>query len=175
MKRLCLTLDSLIPKHQNDATNQRDRLDNAASYIKQLRERIEELKERKQLAMRIKGINSSMRDSMKTDDVGLPVLELRESGPNLDVVLISGLNKSFMFHQIICVLEEVGAEVANASFACVGDRIFHTIHAQVKCYRVGIETSTISERLKEVVHSRSFAYSSSMGGESGDNQPMRIN
>ncbi|XP_010251286.1 PREDICTED: uncharacterized protein LOC104593221 isoform X2 [Nelumbo nucifera] len=184
MKRLCFKLDALIPKHQNvyrDATNQRDRLDRAASYIMQLRERIEELKERRQLVMCIKGINRNMRDSMKIDDVGLPVLELRDSGPNLEVVLISGLNKSFTFYEIICVLEEEGAEVVNASFACVGDRIFHTIHAQVKCSRVGIETSTVSERLKEVVHSMnptSFASGSRMGGESGDiqdDQPIRIN
>lgn len=45
--------------------------------------------------------------------------------------MISDLNKRFMFHEVINVIEEEGAEVVNANFSIVGDKIYHTIHSQV--------------------------------------------
>ncbi|KAF8407929.1 hypothetical protein HHK36_007069 [Tetracentron sinense] len=156
MKGLCFKLTSLIPPthHFNsskDIISQQDQLDCAAIYIKQLQNRIEELKRRKELAMSVKGISKNIRDSM-TMGLRLPVIELRDLGTTLEVILISGLNKNFMFYEVISVLEEEGAEVMNASFSVVGDKVFHTIHSQVTSSRVGIETSRVCERLKELVH-----------------------
>ncbi|KAF8407928.1 hypothetical protein HHK36_007068 [Tetracentron sinense] len=101
--------------------------------------------------MSVKGISKNIRDSM-TMGLRLPVIELRDLGTTLEVILISGLNKNFMFYEVISVLEEEGAEVMNASFSVVGDKVFHTIHSQVTSSRVGIETSRVCERLKELVH-----------------------
>lgn len=61
----------------------------------------------------------------------MPVLELRDLGSSIEVMLISGVNKNFMLYEVITVLEEEGAEVVSANFSTVGDKIFHTVHAQV--------------------------------------------
>ncbi|XP_010251287.1 PREDICTED: uncharacterized protein LOC104593222 [Nelumbo nucifera] len=155
MKGLCFKLASLIAKHHNaskDASSEGDKLDldHAISYIKQLRERVEELKGRKQFTMSIKGINTDFRDTMKIEFT-LPILELRDLGPNLEVLLVSGFDKNFLFYEVISLLEEEGAEVVNASFSCIGDKIFHTIHAQVTSSGVGMEISRVRERLKDLV------------------------
>lgn len=96
---------------------QQDCFDEAASYILKLEENLEKLKQRKQ--MQSKG------------RVGQEVVEVRYEDLNLEVVVVSGVRKRFMFHELINVLEEEGAEIVSASVAVVGDKIFHTIHSQV--------------------------------------------
>ncbi|KAF2314693.1 hypothetical protein GH714_030046 [Hevea brasiliensis] len=63
----------------------------------------------------------------------LPMIELREMGSSIEVILISGLKKNFMLYEVITILEEEGAEVVSASFSTVGDKVFHTVHAQSWC------------------------------------------
>ncbi|XP_072960733.1 transcription factor bHLH162-like [Typha angustifolia] len=154
MKNLCLKLSSLIPKDQyntsKDTLTQEDHLVQAASYIKKLRERIERLKERRELNASIKRINRDISSEMMIG-FRLPVVEVRHDDANLEVVLVSSLNKTFAFHEVISVLEEEGAEVINASFSVVGDKIFHTIHSQAISSRIGVESSRILERLKELI------------------------
>ena len=113
--------------------SQQDQLDLAATYIKHLTERLDKLKGRKEKAIRSNvGANGNMSVIM---DSNLPVLELRDLGSGIEVMLISGLNKNFMLYEVISVLEEEGAEVVSASFSTLGDKIFHTVHAQVQyCY-----------------------------------------
>ncbi|BBH03830.1 hypothetical protein Prudu_014801 [Prunus dulcis] len=140
MKGLCFKLASLVPPQHSKASNSKDtlsqqkQLDLASSYIKQLRERIENLKERKEKGMRSQlGIDANSTidaDNAMMVRSRLPVLELRDSGSSIEVMLISGLNKNFMLFEVISVLEEEGAEVVSASFSTVGDKIFHSIHAQ---------------------------------------------
>uniref|UniRef100_A0A1D1XPQ3 Transcription factor bHLH36 n=1 Tax=Anthurium amnicola TaxID=1678845 RepID=A0A1D1XPQ3_9ARAE len=160
MKNLCFKLSSLIPKGNipKDALTQQDHLDQAAVYIKALRERIDGLKQRKEFGLVgvegvVGGVNGG--DSVTEGMVigfGLPVVEIRDLESTLEVVLICGLDKRFLFYEVIGVLEEEGAEVVNASFSTVGDKIFYTIHSQVSCPRIGLEASRVSERLKELVH-----------------------
>lgn len=64
----------------------------------------------------------------------LPIVELRDLGSSIEVMLVSGLNKTFMLYEVISVLEEEGAEVVTASFSTVGDKIFYVVHAQVQVY-----------------------------------------
>ncbi|KAG5536864.1 hypothetical protein RHGRI_024336 [Rhododendron griersonianum] len=74
--------------------------------------------------------------------IELPVVELREClGSSLEVVLITGLKKNFTISQVIGVIEDEGAEVVSASFSAVGDKVFHTLHAQAKVCRVGVDTA----------------------------------
>ena len=63
-----------------------------------------------------------------------PFFELRDHGLCLEVILISGRGKNFMLSEVISILEEEGAEVVSASFSVIGDKIFHTLHAQVTHY-----------------------------------------
>ncbi|XP_043706438.1 transcription factor bHLH162-like [Telopea speciosissima] len=156
MKGLCFKLASLIPRHYNSSkeiSSQQDRLDHAASYIKELQQRVEELKRKKQyLAMDMNGTNNDSKEDKMITGSNLPVIELRDFGHSLEVTLISGLNTNFMFYEVISVLGEEGAEIVNASFSVVGDKIFHTFHSQAASSRVGVETSRLYQRLKELVH-----------------------
>lgn len=114
--------------------SQHGQLDVAASYIKQLSERIEKLKGVKEKAMKSTGTNSGAMDRMLMG-LKVPMVELRDFGSSIEVVLISGLKKNFMFNEVISVLGEEGADVVSASFSTVGDKVFHTIHAQVLTQR----------------------------------------
>ncbi|XP_043687210.1 transcription factor bHLH162-like [Telopea speciosissima] len=156
MKGLSFKLASLIPSNYNstkEISSQQDRLDHGASYIKELRQRVENLKERKKEAMEICGINNEMRrDTMTIGSNLVPVFELRDMGNNsLEITLITGLNKNFMFYEVISILTEEGAEVVNASFSVVGEKVFHTIHSQATSSRVGVDTTSLCQRLKEFV------------------------
>lgn len=66
--------------------------------------------------------------------MGQEVVEVRHEDLNLEVVVVSGVRKRFMFHELIKVLEDEGAEIVSASIVAVGDKIFHTIHSQVCQY-----------------------------------------
>ncbi|CAL9768005.1 unnamed protein product [Musa acuminata subsp. burmannicoides] len=154
MKSLCMKLSSLIPKEHysnpKDLLTQQDHFDQATSYIKELRERIDTMKQGKDSRT---GIKETIKDisSGLAMELRVPVIQARHQDSNLEVVLISGIDKRFAFHEVICVLEEEGAQVLNASFSIVGEKIFHIIHSQAVSSRLGLEASRISERLKMLV------------------------
>ncbi|XP_077221306.1 transcription factor bHLH162-like [Tasmannia lanceolata] len=151
MKSLCFKLTALIPnRYSKEASTQQDQLEQATVYIQNLQERIEELKQKK-MALCIEGINQNISGGMMIG-LRLPVIEVRELGSSLEVILISGFHKKFMFCDVISILEEEGADVVNASFSNVGDKIFHIIHSQVTSSRVGFESARVYERLKELVY-----------------------
>ncbi|KAE8124195.1 hypothetical protein FH972_019101 [Carpinus fangiana] len=155
MKGLCSRLSSLLPpphhiKSSKDMLSQLDQLNLAASYIKQLRERGEELKGRKEQAMRIGSSSDTINDKMKIG-TKLPLIDLREFGSSIEVILITGLQKNFMLSEVLSILQEEGAEVVSASFSAVDDKVFHTIHAQVRISRLGVETSRARQRLQDLV------------------------
>ncbi|KAL2515744.1 basic helix-loop-helix (bHLH) DNA-binding superfamily protein [Forsythia ovata] len=155
MKDLCFKLTSLIPpphsKPAKKLVSQLDQLDQATSYIKQLRERIEELKRRKRLLAlsTAQETNSSIRNSVI--GLKLPILRFRELGSSFEVVLISGHKKKFMLYQVIRILEEGGVEVVSASLSNIGDNVFLTLHAQVKVCRVGVDSSGVFQRLQALI------------------------
>ncbi|GAB4845649.1 hypothetical protein Ancab_039050 [Ancistrocladus abbreviatus] len=158
MKGLCFGLTSLIPPHHfkpsKEMLSQHDQLEQATSYITQLRERVEQLKRKKEEAMSSnkRAKHNQVQDDRKaaTEDMPLPVIKLRDFGSCLEFVLISGLQKRFMLYEVISVLQEEGAEVVSVNFSTSGNKVFHTLHAQVKSSRVGIEISRICERLHEL-------------------------
>lgn len=126
-----------------DMLSQQDQLDLAATYIKHLRERIEKLKGKKEQAMSMMTTKSSSNQNNNNNinndrnfNVGskLPLLEIRDLGSGIEVMLISGLNKNFMLYEVISVLEQEGAEVVSANFSTIADKIFCTVHAQVQYY-----------------------------------------
>nr|QDH08973.1 transcription factor bHLH167-like isoform X1 [Cymbidium sinense] len=153
MKNLCFKLATLIPKEfiSKDATSQQDHLDRAAAYIQKLRERIERLKQRKESGRSSNLESDTEIEDSANSDFKLPVVEVRHQEQNLEVLLISGLKKRFALNEVIGILEEEGADVVNASFSVVGNKIIHTIHCQAISSRIGLEASRASERLQELI------------------------
>ncbi|KAI3464070.1 hypothetical protein Pfo_020733 [Paulownia fortunei] len=151
MKGLCYKLVSLIPAdHFKPAKVYQ--LEQAAGYIKLLRERIEELRRRKtQALMNTDSTIDITSNAVTMSGSNLPILKIRDLNSSLEVVLISGLRKNFMLHQVISILEQEGAEVVSVSLSTIGDKIFHTLHAQVKVSRLGVDTSRICERIQELI------------------------
>ena len=114
--------------------SQLDQLDYATSYIKQMRERIEQLEGRKEEARSLDtNSNKMIHDTMKIGSK-LPLIDLKDTGSIIELSLTSGLHKNFMFSEVISILQEEGAEVVSSSFSTVGDKVFHSIHAQVLVY-----------------------------------------
>ncbi|KAK1373245.1 Transcription factor bHLH36 like [Heracleum sosnowskyi] len=154
MKQLCYQLTSLIPPHHfnlsRELLTQQDQLDQATDYIKQLKERIDELKVKKEvLALTSENCNSSRPTSASFT---MPMVELRESGSsNIEVLVVSSLENNFRLSNVISVLQEEGADVVSTNMSRVGNRVFHTVHAQAKFSRVGVDTSRILERLQELI------------------------
>ncbi|GFZ07809.1 hypothetical protein Acr_19g0007460 [Actinidia rufa] len=158
MKDLRFKLTSLVPPHHfkpsKELLSQQDQLDQVALYIKQLKERVEELKTKRSLAMGNKiGTNKNkIRDTTDGSYSGFPVVfELRDLGSSLEVTLISGLKKNFVLNEVISVLQDEGADVVSVHFSTNGDKVFHTLHAQVKVSRVGVETSRVYQRLQQLL------------------------
>ncbi|XP_026440686.1 transcription factor bHLH162-like, partial [Papaver somniferum] len=179
MKALCFKLVSLITPNSSTIVPQKHssnkdvckpqivQFDNAAAYIQELRKRIDELKRKKQGMIHggeqeIISINSSTSTSSSSSTstmtgtnlpgANLPILEVKDFEDAMVVVVVTGLNKNFMFYELITILEEHGAEVVSASFATVSDKVYHTIHSQVRCSRLGVETTKICDRLKKLVY-----------------------
>lgn len=125
-------------------------MDEAAAYIKKLKERVDELQKKRSSAQLLAGMRggastsaamttSSGAGSQEADVETLaaaapPVVEVRQhhDGSSLDVVLVSSVARPFKMHEVVTVLEEEGAEVINANFSVVaGRKIFYTIHSRV--------------------------------------------
>ncbi|WVZ57172.1 hypothetical protein U9M48_007591, partial [Paspalum notatum var. saurae] len=177
LKNLSVKLASLIPKEHSskDAMTQLDSLDEAAAYIKKLKERVDELQRRRNTAARLlackrsgdgagtsksaaatspsarfSAATGSESELLAAAEEEEPVVEVRhnhdESG--LEVVLITSVERPFRLHEVVTVLEEEGAEVINASFSVDGRKIFYTIHSQAFSTRIGIDVSRVSRRLR---------------------------
>lgn len=118
-----------------------------ASYIKKLKDRIEELRRRRSSAQDVatlrgaSGVSTPITttscgtgslEGEKAWEVCAPMVELRQHiDLSMDVVLICSIGKPVKLHDVITILEEEGAKIVNANHSVVGHKIFHTIHFQV--------------------------------------------
>ncbi|KAI3962030.1 hypothetical protein MKW92_017889 [Papaver armeniacum] len=176
--KLVSLIPSTTSTHDNNHSSKKDiaqidLIDQAANYIQELTKRIDKLKRKKDLLTTTTTLpntdcddqdfldsnavaaatttcsSNASTESAGNDLLNLPILQVRNfDSTTLEVVLITGMNKQFLYYQLITVLEEEGAEVFNASFATVDDKIFYTVHSQV---RAGVETSRICDILKKLV------------------------
>ncbi|KAF7026646.1 hypothetical protein CFC21_038743 [Triticum aestivum] len=172
MKALCAKLASLIPKEHfsnPDTMTQLGSLDESASYIKKLKERVDELHHRRSSAKEMAAARGDSGASTPTTtpttsggagslerekhwEAWAPVLEVRQhDDTSLDVVLVCSTERPIMLHEVITILEEEGAEVINANHSIAGHKIFYTIHSQAFSSRIGIDVSSVSERLRALV------------------------
>uniref|UniRef100_A0ACD5VD90 Uncharacterized protein n=1 Tax=Avena sativa TaxID=4498 RepID=A0ACD5VD90_AVESA len=157
MKQLCAKLASLIPKENSSSTDtmtQLGSLDEAAKYIKNLKERVDELRQRRNSAQSmatLRGIgglstpptttNTTMNEaegSLEFEEKKRelpPVVEVRQhDDSSIDVVLICYAERPVKLHEVITILEEEGAEIVNANHSVAGLKIFYTIHSRVCSY-----------------------------------------
>ncbi|CAL4977330.1 unnamed protein product [Urochloa decumbens] len=168
MKGLCVKLASLIPKehYSKDAMTQLGSLDEAAAYIKKLKERVDELKQKRISAQLMAagmggggggggraastsaatsggGARSSSEETSE-EAVEAPVVEVlhHHDGSSLDVVLISSVDRQFKLHEVVTVLEEEGAEIINANLSVSGRRVFHNIHCRIHMHSCDYITTT---------------------------------
>ncbi|CAK9182735.1 unnamed protein product [Ilex paraguariensis] len=145
MKNHFSRLASLLPTQERLALPAL--LDQSISNINQLKEKIEELKKRRE---QLQGDGDAIED--QRDGLISPLLAIREVGSALEINLITGVNQRCMLNEIFRVLQEEGAEVVSASCSTVGSRRFYSVYSQALCSRIGVETSRISERLQMWVH-----------------------
>ena len=109
-------------------------LDQAITHVRQLGERVEMLKQKKQLLQgtsstnqdRTRGIGDHMMDGSCST-----VLTVRDVGSMLEVCVKSVSNNTFTLNQVIQVLVEEAAQVVAVSYSSVGGMIFYTIIVQV--------------------------------------------
>ncbi|KAJ8553787.1 hypothetical protein K7X08_024465 [Anisodus acutangulus] len=131
--------------------SQQDQIDQAITYIAQLKEGVEVLKRRKEVVAQGTGESSSKKFMPTSCTLKTPMVEVRELGSTLEVTLISGLQKNFTLQEVINVLEEEGAQVVSANYSTIDDKLFYTIHAQVKTTRLGVDPSSVHLRLRQLV------------------------
>lgn len=106
-----------------------DKIDEAVKYIQSLQVDLERYKDKKEKLMSRKTEHSCIT---KSTTKSCPYLEIHEMGADLDMVLVNGVNESFIsFNEIIHVLHQQGAEVVQASFSNTGNSVFHILHPKV--------------------------------------------
>ena len=120
MKLLDSCMDTQCPSHVL--------VSEVITHVKQLQERVETLKQRKQIL-------EATEETAGSSGSSSPVITVKDLGFILEACVICGLKKKLMLHQVINVLVEEAAEVIAVSHSTVGGRIFYTIYFQVKhCY-----------------------------------------
>ncbi|KAK9221280.1 hypothetical protein WN944_009706 [Citrus x changshan-huyou] len=90
------------------------------------------------------------RALLKEEDHTEPtVMNITTSGSTLEVNLICGSNRNFMFHEIISVLEEGAAEVINVTQFNSGDRVIFSVLSKLHPCPSPAQVSTqLTEKLK---------------------------
>ncbi|XP_020201042.2 transcription factor bHLH162-like [Aegilops tauschii subsp. strangulata] len=171
MKALCEKLASLIPKEHfphTDTMTQLGSLDVAASYIKKLKERVDEQQHKKtsiQAIATLLGVSGISTPSITATTSGgagsqggekleaWPLMvEVRQPGDaSMEVRLICSAERPIKLHEVITILEEEGAVIINANHFVAAHRIFYTIHSRAFSTRIGIDVSRVSERLGALV------------------------
>ena len=112
-------------------------MDQATTHIKQMKERVEMLKQRKQQIL--EGHISNADKVVSTGGSGSIIRSSMITVSHLDsimeVCLTCGLTDNFiLICQVIHVLMEEAARVVSLNYSIMGNKIFYTIHAEVFIY-----------------------------------------
>ncbi|XP_065876415.1 transcription factor bHLH168-like [Euphorbia lathyris] len=146
MRNQLSNLASVLPIQSKMSVN--NLIDEAASHIKKMKMRIDQLELR-----RTQALQEYNNDPCSSSDSGLPILKISSSDfTGLQVNLITGSAQKFKLHQVIQILQEEGAQVTSCSSTLKSDDLFIcTIISQPMCSRIGIETEKIVERLQDLI------------------------
>ncbi|KAK3183590.1 hypothetical protein Dsin_030876 [Dipteronia sinensis] len=149
MKGLLGNLADLLPDPQHsNKLSVAEILNEATSYIEQLQRNGELLERKKAL---LKGDDDHKTSNIIGSSSNLPIINFRTLDSILEVNLVSALNKNFMLYEIIAVLQGEGAEVVHAAHINAGDKTIYVIKSKAISSRIGVETSRVEERLKELI------------------------
>ncbi|XP_076946759.1 transcription factor bHLH162-like [Bidens hawaiensis] len=166
MKNLCYKLNSLVPSlsSQHDKLfTQESQFDHSIAYIEQLRKRIEVLKDKRNEALRFvnDGISNNPLCKVIDDPSAVsyegatvstpptpPTVEVEDLNGGLRVLLISSPKKKIHFSEIINIVEDGGAEVVNGGYTTTDDKVIYTLHAKARFMRLGIEVTSIHQKLQ---------------------------
>ncbi|KAG2267860.1 hypothetical protein Bca52824_062415 [Brassica carinata] len=114
----------------------------------QLKEKVKYLKEKKkallgkELWCHPEGSSSSL----------LPKLSIHSRGSIIEMNLIISVNmKRLTLHELMRVFEEEVAQVMSANVQNLNDRTAYTIIAQAIISRIGIDSSRIEKRVRDIV------------------------
>lgn len=109
---------------------QQDHVDQAINYIEELKERVEVLKRRRDEIAQGPGVDSK-KSMPTTNTIKTSMVQVRELGSTLEVILTSALQKKFTLQEVIKIIEEEGAQVVTVNYSTIGDIIYYTIHTEV--------------------------------------------
>ncbi|CAN6878098.1 unnamed protein product [Brassica oleracea] len=144
MKHLFFTLSSHVsPTHRLPVPQL---IDHSASYMMQLKEKVNNLREKK------KTLLGDVGNLSEGSSFILPKLSICSRGSIIKMNLIMDLNmKRVMLHELVSVFEEEGAQVMSANLQNLNDRITYTVTGQAIICRIGIDPSRIEERLRDII------------------------
>ncbi|KAE8696624.1 dihydroorotase [Hibiscus syriacus] len=150
MKNLYSELFSLLPRRDSkEVLSIPDQIDEAVNHIKSLETRLNEYKEKKKDLMGRKRSYTSSTATESSMSLKSPELKINEHGSAMEVVLTTGTDSQFMFYDIICILNQHGADVLNASFSAVGNTVLHVVHAEIGAF---VSAEVIKNKLNKLMH-----------------------
>ncbi|KAE8711792.1 hypothetical protein F3Y22_tig00110279pilonHSYRG00175 [Hibiscus syriacus] len=154
MKNLYSKLYSLLPRRDSkELLSLPDQIDEAVNHIKRLKTRLNEYKEKKKGLMGRKRSYTSSTATETSVSLKSPELKINEHGSAMEVVLTTGTDRQSMFYDMICILNQHGADVLNASFSAVGNTVFHVVHAEIGAF---VAAQIVKNKLNKLVHGSSY-------------------
>nr|XP_043636871.1 uncharacterized protein LOC122607866 [Erigeron canadensis] len=171
MKYLCYKLHSMVPSlffQPFKVFTQENQFDHSIAYIEQLQKRIKELKDRRDETSRL--VNDGSKNEQgrccnteilgnnnnipsRDDIIKLDTVEVKELDNGLQVILTSNSVWNYSFSKVMSIVEDAGAEVVKGGYATVGDKVVYTLHAEAKVQRIGIDITSIHEKLQQLINS----------------------
>ncbi|MCD9642266.1 hypothetical protein HAX54_028967 [Datura stramonium] len=163
MKNLCNQLYSMLPS--THASNSKetivavvDQVDAAVNYIESLKMNLEEnkkhLEELKMGPKNSQSLDANTEPGPSTTSP--PHIEFHEMGPNMVVVLITGLNNIATFNNIIRLCQEEGVEVMSTNFSLNGNsalQISHETKVEInKSSTMEFGATTLCAKMKELIY-----------------------
>lgn len=176
MEDLCSKLTSLIPQEYHldtasqGSSDMPSQLMHATTYIKDLRERVERLKQRRdECRSNIQGTTSSgssnAATTAATGSCGPRDITVQFSGAkHFDVNFTMSSTKGVQLHKVVrTVLQDQGVEVieANSSYAAES-KIVYVLKCKVVSSEAVLDASTVATRLRRLL-TESFAEPDSVG------------
>lgn len=113
-----------------------DQIDEAVEHIKNMKARLEKLRQKKEFLLQRNQPNNScitndLIQASKYQRLSSPLVEVHDMGPNIDVIIANGLQNYSDFRRIIRLVHQNGVEIASASFARDGNSSIQALHDKV--------------------------------------------
>ncbi|XP_010491451.1 PREDICTED: uncharacterized protein LOC104769020 isoform X2 [Camelina sativa] len=119
-------------------------IDQSVAYMIQLKEKVNYLKEKKRTLLRGEVQNRSEGSSSHQPKLSI---NSRDSTIEMNLVMDSNI-KRVLLRELVSVFEEEGAQVMSANLQNLNNMTFYTIIAQAIICRIGIDPSSIEERVR---------------------------